>query len=373
MTFNTDTEIAVSKAVELLKQLILTPSFSREEAGTADVIFYYLEQEGVAVNRAGNNVWALNKFFSTSKPTILLNSHHDTVKPNSGYARDPFKPEMIDGKLYGLGSNDAGGALTAMIQVFLHYYQQPDLKFNLVLAATAEEEISGPGGIESIWSMLPQVDFAIVGEPTLCKMAIAEKGLLVLDCVAKGKAGHAAHNEGDNAIYKALKDIEWFRTFQFPRISPTLGPVKMTVTGIEAGKQHNVIPAECRFTVDVRVTDAYTLDEVLTEVTKHVSCEVTPRSVRLKPSGIEAEHPLVKAAKALGIETYGSPTTSDQALIPVPSVKIGPGDSARSHMADEFIYVDEIKEGIAMYIRLLNECSTMLPSAGFKLPVAGNR
>ncbi|MCK6618506.1 MAG: M20 family metallo-hydrolase [Cyclobacteriaceae bacterium] len=368
MILNTDTEIAVNKAVQLLKQLISTPSFSREEAGTADVIYHYLKEEGVEVNRSGNNVWAVNKFYSNSRPTILLNSHHDTVKPNSGYTRDPFKPEMIDGKLYGLGSNDAGGALTTMIEAFLHYYRQPDLKVNLVLAATAEEEITGLGGIESIWSLLPHIDFAIVGEPTLCKMAIAEKGLLVLDCVAKGKAGHAARDEGDNAIYKALKDIEWFRTFQFPRISPTLGPVKMTVTLIEAGKQHNVVPAECRFTVDVRVTDAYTLDEVLAEISKHVLCEIKPRSVRLKPSGIEPGHPLVKAAMALGIQTYGSPTTSDQALIPVPSVKIGPGDSARSHMADEFIYVDEIKEGIAMYIRLLNQCSTLLPA-----PVAGNR
>lgn len=357
---NTGTDIAVSKAIELLKQLVSIPSFSGEESATADVLYQYLEQEGVTVNRSGNNVWAVNKFFSNSKPTLLLNSHHDTVKPNSGYTRDPFRAEIADGKLYGLGSNDAGGALTAMIAAFLHFYQARHLNFNIVLAATAEEEISGQGGLESIWSVLPPIDFAIVGEPTSCKMAVAEKGLLVLDCMASGIAGHAARDEGENAIYNALNDIEWFRTYQFPRISKTLGPVKMTVTVIEAGKQHNVVPAECRFTVDVRVTDAYTIDEVLAEISKHVSCDVRPRSVRLKPSGIEPEHLLVKAAQALGIETYGSPTTSDQALIPVPSVKIGPGDSARSHMADEFIYTDEIKEGIAMYIRLLNQCSTLL-------------
>lgn len=351
---NAGTDSMVDKTLSLLQQLVSIPSFSSEEAITANVLYQYLQQEGAVVNRLGNNVWALNKFFNPAKPTILLNSHHDTVKPNPGYTRNPFNPEITDGKLYGLGSNDAGGALTAMIAAFLYFLQKSDLKFNIILAATAEEEISGSGGIESIWSLLPHIDFAIVGEPTGCKMAIAEKGLLVLDCVAQGRAGHAARDEGDNAIYKALKDIEWFRTYQFERVSKMLGPVKMTVTRIDAGTLHNIVPAECRFTVDVRVTDAYTLEEVLAEISKNVLCEVRPRSVRLKPSGINVHHPLVNAARKLGIETFGSPTTSDQALIPVPSVKIGPGDSARSHMADEFIFIDEIAEGIKTYIQLLN-------------------
>jgi acetylornithine deacetylase/succinyl-diaminopimelate desuccinylase-like protein len=243
--------------------------------------------------------------------------------------------------------------LVSLIAAFLNFYEHENLKYNLVLAATAEEEISGKGGIESIWSLLPSIDFAIVGEPTLCQMAVAEKGLLVLDCIVKGKAGHAAHQYGDNAIYKAMKDVEWFRTYRFRKLSETLGEAKMTVTTIEAGKQHNVIPAECRFTVDVRVTDAYTLEEVLAEIRGHVISEVTPRSLRLKPSGISLDHPLAKAAVTLGINCYGSPTTSDQALIPVPSVKIGPGDSTRSHMADEYIYVDEVRLGIETYIRLI--------------------
>jgi acetylornithine deacetylase/succinyl-diaminopimelate desuccinylase-like protein len=346
---------SIEESVELLKQLISVPSFSREESATAGLLYDYLEWKGVTANRAGNNVWAANRFFSPAKPTLLLNSHHDTVRPNAGYTRNPFNAEIVDGKLYGLGSTDAGGPLTTLIAAFLHFYERNDLQVNMVLAATAEEEISGRGGIESIWSLLPRIDFAIVGEPTSCRMAVAEKGLLVLDCLAKGKAGHAARHEGDNAIYRALSDVEWFRTYRFPRISDTLGSVTMSVTVIEAGKQHNVIPAECRFTVDVRVTDAYTLEEVLTEITNQVTCEVTPRSVRLKPSGIDRNHPLVKAAYRLGIETYGSPTTSDQALIPVPSVKIGPGDSARSHMADEFIYVEELGKGITTYLQLLNE------------------
>jgi acetylornithine deacetylase len=339
--------------IDLLRQLISTPSFSREEEKTAQLIAEFLEGFGVLVNRHGNNVWAVNRFFDKNKPTILLNSHHDTVKPNPAYTRDPFNAEIIDGKLFGLGSNDAGGPLVAMIAAFLHYSNQQNLSFNLVLAATAEEEISGKGGIESIWPSLPTIDFAIVGEPTLCQMAVAEKGLLVLDCVTKGQAGHAAREEGENALYKALRDIEWFRSFRFPKVSPTLGEVKMSVTVIRAGQQHNVVPAECAFTVDVRVTDAYTLEDVLEIIQQHVSCAVVPRSLRLRPSGIPADHVLVRAAEKLGIQQYGSPTTSDQALIPVPSVKIGPGDSARSHSANEFIFINEIDMGIKRYIQLL--------------------
>jgi acetylornithine deacetylase len=349
----TDTDILKQESIELLKQLIAIPSFSREEDKTATAIAQYLDSKGVLVNRSGNNVWALNKFFNPERQTILLNSHHDTVKPNSGYTRDPFKPVISDGKLFGLGSNDAGGPLVSMIAAFLYFHDQTDVKYNVVLTGTAEEEISGVDGIESIWSSLPNIDFAIVGEPTLGQMAIAEKGLMVLDCVSKGKPGHAAREEGVNAIYVALKDIEWFRTFKFPKISETLGEMKMTVTIVQAGSQHNVVPAECKFTVDVRVTDAYTLEETLGIIQKNVSCEVVPRSLRLRPSGIVSDHPLVMAANKLGISQYGSPTTSDQALIPVPSVKIGPGDSARSHSADEFIFVDEINRGIDTYIQLI--------------------
>lgn len=350
---STDTDRLEQESIELLKQLIAIPSFSREEDKTASAIAHYLDSKGVLVNRSGNNVWALNKHFNPATQTILLNSHHDTVKPNSGYTRDPFKPEINEGKLFGLGSNDAGGPLVSLIATFLYFHDQLDPNYNVVLAATAEEEISGVDGIESIWSSLPPIDFAIVGEPTLGQMAIAEKGLMVLDCVSKGKPGHAAREEGVNAIYFALKDIEWFRTFKFPKISEALGEMKMTVTVVQAGSQHNVVPAECRFTVDVRVTDAYTLEETLGIIQKNVSCEVVPRSLRLRPSGIPSDNPLVMAANKLGISQYGSPTTSDQALIPVPSVKIGPGDSARSHTADEFIFVDEINRGIDTYIQLI--------------------
>lgn len=341
-------------ALGLLQTLIATPSFSKEENLVADIVEFFFEKHRVQTNRKGNNVWARNKHFDVSKPTILLNSHLDTVRPNVGYTRDPFNPEIYESKLYGLGSNDAGGPLVSLIATFLHYYDRNDLKYNLVLAASAEEEISGTGGVESIWSLLPPIDFAIVGEPTLCEMATAEKGLMVLDCIAKGRSGHAAREEGINAIYEALPDINWFKTFRFPKVSDTLGDMKMSVTIINAGSQHNVVPAECRFTVDVRVTDAYTLEEALAIIKENTKCEVTPRSLRMRSSGIALDHPLVMSAKKMKMKLYGSPTTSDQALIPVPSVKVGPGDSARSHSADEFIYVDEIEKGIETYIKLLN-------------------
>lgn len=348
-------------AINLLEQLIAIPSFSREEDKTAVILQGFFKQHDITSERKGNNVWARNKYFNPDLPTVLLNSHHDTVRPNSAYTRDPFQAEIIDGKLYGLGSNDAGGPLVCLIVAFLHFYEQKNLKFNLVMAATAEEEVSGSEGIESIWELLPKVDFAIVGEPTLCQMAIAEKGLMVLDCVVHGKAGHAAREEGVNAIYEAIRDIEWLRTYKFPKVSPTLGEIKMTTTIIAAGKQHNVVPAECSYTVDVRVTDQYSLEEVLEVIAGHVRAKVSPRSMRMRPSGVPADHPLVKAAQKLGIALYGSPTTSDQALIPVPSVKIGPGDSARSHTADEFIYVAEIVKGIDTYIALLNDIGEASP------------
>ncbi|MBM3402001.1 MAG: M20/M25/M40 family metallo-hydrolase [Bacteroidetes bacterium] len=348
-------EKLVDNSVNLLRKLISIPSFSKEEEDTASVIEQFLEDHGVKSHRLMNNVWAFNAHFDEKKPTILLNSHHDTVRPNSGYSRDPFAADIIDGKLYGLGSNDAGGCLVSLIAVFIHFYDNKNLNYNLCLAATAEEEISGKNGIELILPELGQLDFAIVGEPTLMHLAIAERGLLVLDCVARGKAGHAAREEGENAIYKAIKDINWFQTYEFAKKSPLFGPVKMSVTMIEAGSQHNVVPANCHFTVDVRVTDAYRNEEVLKIISQNVDCEVTPRSTRLKPSSISTDHPIVLSGIALGRETFGSPTTSDQALLDIPSLKIGPGDSARSHMADEFIYIDEIKEGIELYIKLLSD------------------
>jgi len=341
------------EAIALLKQLIATPSFSREEQHTADLLEAHLQRKGLRTHRHLHNVWVVNPHFDPARPTILLNSHHDTVKPNKGYTRDPFSPEELDEKLYGLGSNDAGGALVSLMATFLFYSRQPNLAYNICYAATAEEEISGASGVASIIGQLPPIDFAIVGEPTQMQLAIAEKGLLVLDCTAHGKAGHAAREEGDNAIYKALQDIAWFRSYQFPKVSQALGPVKMSVTVIHAGEQHNVVPDTCKFTVDVRPTDAYTNEEVLAIIKQHVSCEVVPRSLRLQPSSIPAQHPVVQSGIALGRQTYGSPTTSDQALMSWPSLKLGPGDSARSHTADEYIYLSEIREGIALYCQLL--------------------
>jgi acetylornithine deacetylase len=340
------------EVIALLKQLIATPSLSKEETATADRIQQFLETKGIRTLRKLNNVWAVNKHFKKENPTILLNSHHDTVKPNSGYTLNPFEPVEKDGKLFGLGSNDAGGPLMALLATFLYFYELPTT-YNFIYAATAEEEISGKNGVECILQELGKIDFAIVGEPTLMQLAIAEKGLLVVDCVTHGRSGHAAREEGENAIYKALQDINWFQTFQFPKVSETLGPVKMSVTVIHAGTQHNVVPDRCEFVVDIRITDAYTNEAVLEMIRQHVSCEVKPRSLRLTPSSIAKEHPIVKAGLTLGRTTYGSPTTSDQALMNFPSLKLGPGDSARSHTADEFIFINEIKEGIQLYIKML--------------------
>jgi acetylornithine deacetylase/succinyl-diaminopimelate desuccinylase-like protein len=342
-------------AIDLLKQLITVPSFSREEDKTAELLITFFNQQGITTNRKGNNIWAVNQHFDSSKPTILLNSHHDTVKPNPGYTRDPFSPTIEDEKLYGLGSNDAGGPLVSLIATFLNFQDRKDLTYNIVFVASAEEEISGTNGIELVWGDLPKIDFAIVGEPTLTDIAVAEKGLLVLDCVSKGKAGHAAREEGVNAIYEALKDIEWFRNYRFSKVSSSLGEIKMSVTVINAGQAHNQVPAECKFTVDIRITDAYSLEEVLETVKQNVSCSVNARSLRLRSSGVSEDHPVVKAGYKLGKKLYGSPTTSDQALIPVPSIKMGPGDSARSHSADEFIFTKEIEDGINSYISLLSE------------------
>ncbi|MBI3137488.1 MAG: M20 family metallo-hydrolase [Sphingobacteriales bacterium] len=353
---NADITILQENAVELLKELIATPSFSKQEYQTAGILCRFLATRDILHTRVGNNVFALNKHFDESKPTLLLNSHHDTVKPNPQYTKDPFVPVVEEGKLFGLGSNDAGGCLVSLLAVFLHYYRKEGGAYNVIFAATAEEEISGTGGIEFTLPHLPTVDCAIVGEPTQMQMAVAERGLLVLDCISHGRAGHAARNEGENAIYKALADIRWFQTHQLDKISPLLGPSKMSVTVIETeNKAHNVVPAVCRFVVDTRINELYSFEEVIGFVKANVSCEVTPRSTRLRSTSIALDHPLVKAGTALGRSYYGSPTTSDKALMPFPSLKMGPGDSARSHTADEFIFIDEIKEGIALYINLLNQ------------------
>lgn len=344
------------EAIDLLKDLISTPSFSKEEDQTATIIENFLKTHGVDVKRHLNNVWACNKYFSKDKPAILLNSHHDTVQPNKGFTLDPYTPIEKDGKLFGLGSNDAGGAMVSVIATFLYFHDQKDLKYNLILAITAEEEISGKNGIESLLPLLPKMDCGIVGEPTLLQMAVAERGLMVLDCVAHGKAGHAARNEGENAIYKAMMDIEWIYTYRFEKVSDLTGPVKMTVTSIETGnKTHNIVPSECKFTVDVRLNEFYTHEEILEIIKKNIQSTVEMRSDRLRSSLMALDHPLVKAGLNLERTYYGSPTSSDKALMPFPALKIGPGDSARSHTADEFIFVDEIKEGIDIYIRLLKQ------------------
>ena len=342
-------------ALSLLQQLIATESFSKQEEKSAEIINTFLEERGVNTHRKRNNVWAFNKYYDPVKSTILLNSHHDTVRPNSSWTLDPFTPLIEDGKLYGLGSNDAGGCLVGLLSTFLHFYEQKDLKYNFVMAATAEEEISGLNGIALVIPDLGDIAFAVVGEPTEMHLAVAEKGLMVLDCVAHGRSGHAAREEGENAIYKALEDIHWFQSFQFPKVSEYLGPIKMSVTIIHAGTQHNVVPDRCAFTVDVRVTDAYTNEEVLEIIRKHVSSQVVPRSVRLRSSSIDKNTAIVQAGVALGRIPYGSPTTSDQALLPVPSLKMGPGHSSRSHTANEFIYLRELEEGIDLYIRILEQ------------------
>lgn len=344
-----------AKAKQLLIDLINTPSFSGEEDQTAFIIGNSLKDQGVSFKREKHNIWAVNENFDASKPSILLNSHHDTVMPNKGYTRDPHKAETIDGKIYGLGSNDAGGCLVSLIATFIYFYKKEDLKYNLILLASAEEENSGEDGIRSMLPIMPEIDFAIIGEPTLMNLAIAEKGLLVLDCYAHGTAGHAAHVRGDNSIYKAMKAIAWFESFKFPKLSETLHDTKMTVTQIDAGSQHNVVPSTCHFVVDIRVNDLYSNQEVLDLVKDHVGVEVKERSLNLNSSSIPKDHEIVLAGINLGREVYGSPTLSDQSNLTCPSLKLGPGDSLRSHTADEFIYEKEIFEGIDLYIKILKE------------------
>lgn len=340
---------------KVLSKLISIRSLSKEEEPALSFIESILKSYDINFKTELYNVWGKNKHFDSNKKTILLNSHLDTVKPNKGYTRDPFESSIEEGKLYGLGSNDAGGALVTLLGTFLHFYNEKDLPFNLVFAATAEEEISGKNGMEFLFPRLPKIDFAIVGEPTLLDIAIAEKGLMVLDCKSIGKSAHAARDEGVNAIYEAIKDINWFSTHVFSEKSNSTGSVKMSVTLIKSGSQHNVVPSECDFVVDVRVNDKYTNQEVLEIIKSNVSCEVEPRSVRLNSSGVALNHPIRLVAQKLNINTYGSPTLSDQSLIPCQSIKMGPGDSSRSHTADEYIFIDELEQAIPKYIAVLTQ------------------
>ena len=348
-----DIATLTDEAVGLLKALIATPSVSREEAQAADCLQRYIELQGMETGRKGNNVWCLSPAFDLKKPTLLLNSHIDTVKPVAGWRKDPFSPTESNGRLYGLGSNDAGASVVSLLQVFLALCRtaQP---YNLVFLASCEEEVSGAGGIESVLPLLPPITFALVGEPTEMQPAIAEKGLMVLDVTATGRSGHAARDEGDNAIYKVIDDIAWFRDYRFPRVSPLLGPVKMSVTMVSAGTQHNVIPDRCTFVVDIRSNECYTNQELYDEICRHIHCEAKARSFRLGSSHVPPEHPLVQRAIALGRVPFGSPTLSDQALMPFPSLKMGPGKSSRSHTADEFIFIREIEEAIGLYLALLD-------------------
>jgi acetylornithine deacetylase len=341
-------------AINLLQQLIRTQSFSREEAETADILESFLAQHGIPAQRQGNNVWAVSQHFDSQKPTILLNSHHDTVKPGAGWSYPPLGAVLEGDKLTGLGSNDAGASAVSLLATFRYFYDRPTA-FNLICAITAEEEVSGANGIKSILPELGKIDLGIVGEPTGMNAAIAEKGLLVLDGIARGRTGHAARNEGENALYKALDDIIWLRNYQFPEVSPLLGPVKLTVTQISAGTQHNVVPDECRYVVDIRTNECYTNEVILATVQANVQAEITPRSTHLQSSGLSLEHPIVRKAVATGKSTYGSPTLSDQALMRFDTLKMGPGDSARSHAPDEYILLSEIRGGIADYIELLSD------------------
>ena len=341
-----------SEATTLLNSLIGIPSLSREEEAAADFLQNYIEETGIMTGRSGNNIWCISPMFDLNKPTILLNSHIDTVKPVNGWRKHPFTPKAENGKIYGLGSNDACASVVSLFKFTVIYL--PPNRLIPYLLASCEEEVSGKNGIESVLPQLPPIALGIVGEPTEMQPAIAEKGLMVVDVTAHGKAGHAARNEGDNAIYKVLEDIRWFRDYRFPKESPLLGPVKMSVTQINAGTQHNVIPDICTFVVDIRSNECYSNEELFNEISTHIKSEAKARSFRLNSSHIDAGHPFVRRAIQLGRVPFGSPTLSDQALMKFPSVKMGPGKSSRSHTADEYIMVSEIEEAIGLYIELLD-------------------
>lgn len=338
--------------IDLLKNMIRIPSFSRDEGAVADFLERWMLTEGFEARRLGNNLW-IESGPADGRPTILLNAHIDTVKPASGYTRDPFTPEIEDGCLYGLGSNDDGGSLVALLETYSRLIQK-EQPYRLIFSATSEEEVSGKGGLDLILPELGLIDFGVMGEPTGMRMAVAERGLMVLDCTAYGKSGHAARNEGVNAIYKAIEDIQWFKSHSFDRVSDFLGAVKMSVTQINAGTQHNVVPDRCTFVVDVRPNGMYTNPELLEMIKSSVSCEVKERSTRIGSSHLPMDHPAVVRGLSLGLEPFGSPTTSNQALCHFPTLKIGPGDSARSHSADEYIRLDEIGDGIETYVALLD-------------------
>lgn len=350
----TNVDTLAEEAIQLLEQLIATPSLSREESDTAEFLYNFFQKKSIPAERGLNNVWVRNKHWQKGKPILLLNSHHDTVKPAAGWQRLPFQATTEGETLYGLGSNDAGGPLVSLIATFLHFFDATSLPFNLLLAATAEEEISGKNGIAALLPQLGEISLGIVGEPTKMEMAIAEKGLMVIDGTAAGKSGHAARDEGVNALYLALEDIDWIRQHEFEKVSPLLGAVKATVTQIEAGTQHNVVPDRCSFVIDVRTNEAYSNQEVFEHLQSRTQSDLKARSFRLNSSGIPLEHPVIQYGKSLGWHHFGSPTLSDQALMPFTTLKLGPGDSARSHTADEFIKHSEIKDGIQKYIQLLS-------------------
>ena len=343
----------VSDAVELLKKLIATPSVSRNEKDAADIMEQTIRSYGFEPQREANNLWIIDPHYDESRPTLLLNAHIDTVKPVASWSRDPFSPDVEDGVLYGLGSNDCGGGLCSLLQIFRMLTEKPQ-SYNLIYLASAEEEVSGKDGITRALPLLPHIDLAIVGEPTGMNPAVAEKGLMVLDVIAHGKSGHAARNEGVNAIYEALDDMRWIRDYKFEKVSEFLGPTKMTLTVVNAGTQHNVIPDKCTMLVDIRTNEFYDNEEVYEFIRQHLKSEVKAHSFRLKSSRIDQEHPLIRKCVAMGMKPFGSPTLSDQALMHFPSFKLGPGESSRSHSANEFIRISEIRDAIAKYETLLD-------------------
>ena len=343
----------VSDAVELLKKLIATPSVSRNEKDAADIMEQTIRSYGFEPQREANNLWIIDPHYDESRPTLLLNAHIDTVKPVASWSRNPFSPDVEDGVLYGLGSNDCGGGLCSLLQIFRMLTEKPQ-SYNLIYLASAEEEVSGKDGITRALPLLPHIDLAIVGEPTGMNPAVAEKGLMVLDVIAHGKSGHAARNEGVNAIYEALDDMRWIRDYKFEKVSEFLGPTKMTLTVVNSGTQHNVIPDKCTMLVDIRTNEFYDNEEVYEFIRQHLKSEVKAHSFRLKSSRIDPEHPLIRKCVAMGMKPFGSPTLSDQALMHFPSFKLGPGESSRSHSANEFIRISEIRDAIAKYETLLD-------------------
>lgn len=355
MTTSHTLQTLTEESIDLLDRLIATPSTSRDEAATADIIEEFLRNRVKGnVQRIYNNVYVRTPMWDDSRPTLLMNSHHDTVRPSASYTRDPYEATHEEGRIYGLGSNDAGASAVSLIAAY-RYMEMQELPYNMLLAISAEEEVMGEHGMRALLPELGHIDMALVGEPTGMNAAVGERGLVVMDCTAHGVRGHAARNEGINAIDKAIADIERIRNFRFERCSELLGDIKMTVTQISAGTQHNVIPDECKFVIDIRTTDAYTNEETVKIVQQLLEADAKERSTRVHASAIYPEHPLVKAASAIGRTTFVSPTTSDMALMHgIPSLKMGVGESCRSHGADEYVLESEIVEGIKVYIDFLS-------------------